>query len=725
MKLKGVNPFEQHVEKIVLVSVSAVLLVVVALQFLVAPNQIKVQGTSTVVDPGSAFREVETKAKTISAVMERAELGDVLPPEQKYDLVNQLRTVREAPIAPARIAALGPSLAIEGAGGAGAVTLAERVNPVTIPAPAQVVAASHRGTISPTEPLSVPALKELIPAEQPFDKASVSVECVFDGAALRTALAAPGQTPDVKAIPASWWRDSVEILGVRLERQELRDNGSWSEPLVVPAAPGKVDLSEQLRSVKSPVELAEAVFEARTVADEICRPAFYQQVAGPEWLPPTQRKASAFTPEIQAEIKRNLDAVRSHDRRLEPLRQDRANISAATVRQGGGDRGGDGGRGGGGGKGAGGGQGQPAPTPGRTFPTEEAKQQALKGVEKRIADIEAERQKTVDALKARGLDEAGVPLPAAPEAPEAAKVVKPLLDDPAVKLWSHDMTVTPGKTYRYRASVGINNPMFARTSALIEEQRSLAAAPLTYSAPSEWSAPVQVLPDQFYFLTSAQEAGQLGDQLAPPRATAEVFRFFYGYFRKATVSLEPGDLIETSIRLPDPAKLPIFDLSTVITDATSPAGQPPPEVAPGGGKGGGGQVMDEEGGRSVRGAQPGQPAQAAIELPSNAKPYPNPTIPATINVLLLDVTKSIGSETSGQPQAVVRTEGGAIAVLNPDEQRKLESYQAAAISAKEGETQGQPVIPEPKKTPIRPPPRDPSTPRVPAPGGGGGGAGGG
>jgi hypothetical protein len=722
MKLKGVNPFEQHVEKIVLVSVSAVLLVVVALQFLVAPNQIKIQGSSATVEPGPAFRDVEQKAKALSAIMERSELTGVLPAEQQYDLVNQLRKVREAPIAPARIAALGPVMSIEGVSGSGAVTLAERVNPVAVPAPAGLLAAAHRGTISPTEPLGIPALKPLIPAEQPFDKASVSVECVFDGSALRSALTSPGQAPEVKAIPASWWRDSVEILNVRLERQELRPDGSWSEPSVVPAAPGKFDLTEQLRSVKSPVELADAVFEARSAADDICRPAFYSQVAGPEWRPPTERTASTFSPEIQGEIKRNLDAMRSHDRRLEPLRQERANITAATVRQAGGD-----GRntGGGGGKGAGGGQAQPTTgNSGRTFATEEQKQQALKNIEKRIADVEAERQKTVDALKARGLDEAGVPLPVAPEAPENVKVAKPLLDDPAVKLWSHDMTITPGKTYRYRASVGINNPMFARTSALIEEQRPLAAAPVTYSVPSQWSDPVEVLPDQFYFLTSAQEAGHLGDQLAPPRATAEVFRFFYGYFRKATVSLEPGDVIETSIRLPDPAKLPIFDLSTVITDATpaNPAVPVPTQPTPGKG---GGQATEEGGGRDGRGLQTGQAAPTVAELPANAKPYPNPTIPATINVLLLDVTKSIGSETSGQPQAVVRTEGGAIAVLSPDEQRKLASYQAAAVSAKEGETQGQPVIPEPKKTPIRPPPRDPTTPRPPPPGGGGGGAGGG
>src|SRR4051812_31421349 len=53
MKLKGVNPIEQHVEKIVLVTVSGVFLLVVAAQFLYEPNKVKV-GSAAPVPPGKA-----------------------------------------------------------------------------------------------------------------------------------------------------------------------------------------------------------------------------------------------------------------------------------------------------------------------------------------------------------------------------------------------------------------------------------------------------------------------------------------------------------------------------------------------------------------------------------------------------------------------------------------------------------------------------------------------
>jgi hypothetical protein len=64
--------------------------------------------------------------------------------------------------------------------------------------------------------------------------------------------------------------------------------------------------------------------------------------------------------------------------------------------------------------------------------------------------------------------------------------------------------VAPGKTYRYRMMVAVNNPAFARTSALVKEQQDLAGSPLVYSAASQWSEPIQVMADQYYFVTSAR-----------------------------------------------------------------------------------------------------------------------------------------------------------------------------------------------------------------------------
>src|SRR5690606_4397936 len=67
--------------------------------------------------------------------------------------------------------------------------------------------------------------------------------------------------------------------------------------------------------------------------------------------------------------------------------------------------------------------------------------------------------------------------------------------------------------------------------------------------------------DRYFFITSAHEGDQLGGTRAPPRARAEVFEFFYGYYRKGEIGqLEPGDQIVAQVKLPDSSKLLIFDM---------------------------------------------------------------------------------------------------------------------------------------------------------------------
>ena len=99
MKLKGVNAFEQHVEKIVLVAVSVVFLVVLATQFLLEPNRVKITGAKEPLPPGKAFLAVESKAKELQAQM-TPPAESILPPAPKYDLVRQLQSRRASSLLP-------------------------------------------------------------------------------------------------------------------------------------------------------------------------------------------------------------------------------------------------------------------------------------------------------------------------------------------------------------------------------------------------------------------------------------------------------------------------------------------------------------------------------------------------------------------------------------------------------------------------------------------------
>ena len=728
MKLKGVNPLEQHVEKIVLAAVSVIFLGVLAMQFLVEPNKVKV-GNAAPVPPGRAFDSVEAKAREIDNIMKLTDLGPRRPDIPTFDLVKQLTQQREAPLVPAREFALGPKLGIEGSDKTTAAIGNDRITPISLPAAAHVLAATFRGTLDPTEPENIPELKPFVPTEQPLDTKAVSVACTLDGTAIRQALSGAPTAPGAKPIPLSWWRDGMEVLSVRLERQEQQAGGNWSDATEVAPPPGRFSMAERLKGVRSSQDLADAVAEARGAAEDIQRPAFYRTIAPAQaWAPPAEGGAAAEAPGTKnPEVDRAVAKANASKKSVEAIQKRIDETTQAPVRQPA-PRGGEGGGGGGGGgKGAGGGGGGQAPgqTSGPSM-TQQEKDSRLKTLNSQLKTAQAQLAKDIDALKALNRDESGKPLAAA-GAGETGKTAaaKPLLDNDQVKLWSHDMTVQPGKTYRYRVKVGVNNPAFARTSALVPEQQELAAAAVIYSQPTDWSEPVQVLPDQFFFLTGATEA----DSLGPPRATAEGFKFFYGYYRKTSVSLEPGDTVSANIKLPDANKLPIYDLKAA-PQAGGPAPgapQPPPEAPMPGGKGRMPQPGREE--RTGGGGNPGQPNEKPqVTLPANAKPYSKSSITAAIDAMLLDVAKTVATGEGGaRSEAYMRGSDGQIVVLSPDEQRKSPVYQMAAASAKEGENQGQPAAPaEPtKKDPNTPPPPKTRAPTPPPPGGGGGGGAGG
>ena len=67
MKLKGINPLEQHVEKIVLGLVALVFVGVLAVQFLVSPNSVDYDGQP--IPPDQVLTRLGDKAKGVLASM--------------------------------------------------------------------------------------------------------------------------------------------------------------------------------------------------------------------------------------------------------------------------------------------------------------------------------------------------------------------------------------------------------------------------------------------------------------------------------------------------------------------------------------------------------------------------------------------------------------------------------------------------------------------------------
>jgi len=132
------------------------------------------------------------------------------------------------------------------------------------------------------------------------------------------------------------------------------------------------------------------------------------------------------------------------------------------------------------------------------------------------------------------------------------------LDEPAseqpednpdeIKVWAHDLTVQPGRTYRYRVVVTVRNPLFRKTRVAPQQKEenydrltlgpaqaelTATANPDSETAEGVWSDPVTIDPELFYFLLRGQTR----------TALVEVWRVFDGRWRNAEFQVSPGDPI--------------------------------------------------------------------------------------------------------------------------------------------------------------------------------------
>lgn len=704
MKLKGINPFEQHVEKIVVGVVGVGLLGVVGWQFL---SRSTVTVGKEEVGIADAYKPVESAA---AELLRRSETGSpTLPEPVDISPLTQFPQRFGAPIAtPSSLPPLGSVIALGPGGGGGAAGDAIYTAFVA-PAPANVVAAQFRGTVDPRERAEIPELVPFLPKEQPLDKAAVSVEATMNGKALKAALEAdPDNAGPLSALPADWWFDKVEIVGVEVERQEMKPDGSWATATILPAIPGRVDFLKRWNAeAKDGGAVSALVTEATTRADEIQRPAFYSMIVG-SWTEPSvlaAQAASNFDPNrysgLSSSFTTKTETLATKKTELAALPpEDTRRPDPATPRPAPRDGGG------GGGKGATpGGDRTPATPETRPDESDKAKRGRLT---REIAELERDLANIRKEITAMGgvMPDAADPDGASPRDPAPnASAGKKLLDKDDFKLFAHDITAEPGKTYRYRVRVAMNNPIFGKEILLKKNdpaQIDLAEPSLAHSAWTDWTPEVSVDRDAYWFITSTNRDALRQNT---PTAHAEMYQYYYGYYRKAVTSLEPGDPIIGE------AKLPKLWLAPEGPVAAAPDGQPPQQP---GGRDGRGVVQPPSGGN-----QPGQPGQDAPPGPGWLPARDRLVFRETASVVMLDVQSTPGPER--QLMAVLRSHDGKVVSKSPESDAKSDVYKRVRSSADAGELASQPKI-EPR--PNRPIDRDPLVPPT-GPGGKGGGGGGG
>lgn len=592
MKPKGINPLELHVEKIVMAAAVVIVTALGARQFLLPLNAVTLPGESDPKRPEEIDNYIDQKARQLEAAMqsnrplEGVSAGEPLATwfQQQFDVDAAEQVHTSVPLTLKVPLKVGGTEVVDMA----AQTYAD----FTPPAPFDMSVTTRQYSLLPeVVETDYPELQDIVGEAEPYDLPVVHAMAKIDGKALRQELESPQEGR--RTIPAAWWQDDMAILDVAMERQELQADGSWSAPVVVPHIPGREDLRQRIRNMR-PNQKDELLREIMAMGRELYQEPFYGLSDGTAWTIDELKADQPLTSEEEAAVKKYLRALYIRDKaadkieryeRAEERRNDNKKSTSQT-QQGRGSAGGGSGEGIGseGGKGTGS---TSSSEKNQKIDTRERLQNELKAAEEALITAKNEvrtlkpgyefkdevRDEKTNPRRGSG-DEGGygkgrygapggmpeggnpeggefVPLsegggkgggyvrPRSSRDPRRAAEAAALLDNDKHEIWTHDISVKPGKTYRYRMMVMYYNPFYGREARLDQSQRGLADSLVYASIPTEWSEPIRVSPPQQFFAVGGSTDASIGER----RATFEVYLFSGGEHRVAKMSVSPGDPI--------------------------------------------------------------------------------------------------------------------------------------------------------------------------------------
>ena len=141
---------------------------------------------------------------------------------------------------------------------------------------------------------------------------------------------------------------------------------------------------------------------------------------------------------------------------------------------------------------------------------------------------------------------------------ESLQIIDVATDDEML-VWTHDLGVVPGASYRYRCRVLLYNPLFARSRQLLKAQQEFATAFTIESLTSDWSAPIEIKPPvEFYVVRATEDGGSMG--LGEIRI--EMYRYFNGSRRSEQFTVQPGEQIGRSATVTQNGEVATVDFST-------------------------------------------------------------------------------------------------------------------------------------------------------------------
>lgn len=508
MKVKNVNVVEKHLEKLV------VLLCLLGLGYSIwayaVSNPFTVAVDGRPIDVGEVDQEVLTAAQRLEGEIKKpahSELTQLRPPDYPQQFTERFTSS----LAP-QIDAYNALAFSENPNILGKTRVDTSRNPTyhvpQVPAPDDVQVACGLGTVEPTgsnPPLTAqthPQTMALL-SPAPYDLQWISLSCQFDAKALRESLSVVPSDPNINKIPMEWWRTTLAMVDVEMQRQVRQPDGSWAEPQTIEALPDSI--KGQFRQATGQVALdiaPDMISSLMKYQLPIMQPAFYP-LLNQQWIPPSEQKeAGPVQPQDpfgnDPTIRTLRQQITTVTKRFETL-QNQINRLGQLGR-----------------------------------PVPELLQRRLRESQTKLQELNNQlRERMLQLEKAADARTATTTETTTEERP-AVGVAGGLLSGELIQLWAHDVRVDEGKTYRYRVRVHVVNPLYSRR---MDEKQAEQYAQL-FKIASEWSAwsePVETNRLRYSFVKTGRESTN--------SIEVEVWRFTNAQWYSAVFSVTPGDVI--------------------------------------------------------------------------------------------------------------------------------------------------------------------------------------
>jgi len=426
-----------------------------------------------------------------------------------------------------------------------------------VPMPLNVVAEADYGLIDfdrVFNPNVLAGIQQLVGARVPADVRYAKVGAEFNMDAWAAAFEA---IPLDNRVPDLIYRNSLHVAGVYLKRQELNPvTKRWENETDIEPLPGQIAFLPGDGRQFDRAAGEEAVALIKTSQEQIARPPFVPLADARPWLPPGVA-GPKLDFEQQQELNNIIRKIANMERRVLALRKQLGMPEQLPA----------------------GGQMAPVERPrggeewnememGDRRPPQPRR--AADGQSARLADLEnqlIELYRQRDELQ-RAADPNAVALP---EGAGADEVPQEVLDQMTpqqrrewfetgrlpgelrsggqpggprgagrVRVWAHDLTVEPGKTYRYKLVVAVLNPLFQnrqlRPDQAEANRHRIALQPERFEVQAaEWSDPVEIEPRHHFFVVSGNPGGH--------SAEVEVYTIFNGVRQREKFIVSPGDPI--------------------------------------------------------------------------------------------------------------------------------------------------------------------------------------